>query len=399
MSEYKKKSTWLVINLDYVLKNYYHEFKCNFNKTLQQSNKTFDWGCYETTLNNCIDTNLILEITNELIKGIKQKIQSLISFAQITDNNCVILIHQEYDTIELNNWRNLISNDFNFNHLINDTNTNFNFKTLNQLVEEGSLLINYLQEKYVYITSKNNYINDVIAIVTKTIEKKNNYNCITIISNDSDVYQLLNDRITVLNIYCDEDTTRILSSSEVNLWYHIINGYKNLNISPIMFKTSQIYDFIKETNNYHPIIKNENSDFRQLNKREVYYVLHHLTDFKKFIENTPDFILNQQHIINQKLLDFNTIPDELYESIKNTFLSILQNKIYIASTNKNSYNNGYIQSIQQIKHNQLNCEKNNKFSDKLKKKNEIRNEIINIKATIKKTNNVFSILTVDGDSE
>ncbi len=49
MSEYKKKSTWLVINLDYVLKNYYHEFKYNFNKTLQQSKQTFNWCEYETS--------------------------------------------------------------------------------------------------------------------------------------------------------------------------------------------------------------------------------------------------------------------------------------------------------------------------------------------------------------
>ncbi len=374
MSEYKKKSTWLVINLDYVLKNYYHEFKYNFNKTLQQSKQTFDWCEYETSSDQSSNINL----TDELIKGIKQKIQSLISFAQITDNNCVVLIHEQYDTIEIDNWRNAIMNTFKINH------TN-HFKRLNQLLEKDSILIKYFQENYVYITTKNVYINDVIAIVTKTIEKKPNYNHIIIISNDSDVYQLLNDRINILNIYCDEDTTRILSSSEVNLWYHIINGYKNLNISSIMFKTSKIYDFIKETNNYHPLKKNELSEFRGLNKREIYYVLHNLTDFKKFIEKNPDFILNNQHIINQKLLDFNNIPDELYECIKKLLLDILQKKLYISS-NKN-----HLKIIQN----------NEKKTSEIRPrtKDEINQIKEKIKEKIKKSNNFFSVLTIDDNSE
>ncbi len=374
MSEYKKKSTWLVINLDYVLKNYYHEFKYNFNKTLQQSKQTFDWCEYETSSDQSSNINL----TDELIKGIKQKIQSLISFAQITDNNCVVLIHEQYDTIEIDNWRNAIMNTFKINH------TN-HFKRLNQLLEKDSILIEYFQENYVYITTKNVYINDVIAIVTKTIEKKPNYNHIIIISNDSDVYQLLNDRINILNIYCDEDTTRILSSSEVNLWYHIINGYKNLNISSIMFKTSKIYDFIKETNNYHPLKKNELSEFRGLNKREIYYVLHNLTDFKKFIEKNPDFILNNQHIINQKLLDFNNIPDELYECIKKLLLDILQKKLYISS-NKN-----HLKIIQN----------NEKKTSEIRPrtKDEINQIKEKIKEKIKKSNNFFSVLTIDDNSE
>jgi hypothetical protein len=423
MSEYKKKINWLVINLDYVLKNYYYEFKCNFNKTLHQENKKFDWGYYETgkvsprpdetgkVSPRPDETDLILKITDELINGIKNKIQSLISFAQITDNNCVILIHEQYD-IDFINWRNLFSNDFKFNHSNNETSNNlYHVKRLNQLLEHDSLLIQYLEENYVYMTTKNVYINDMIAIITKTIEKKHSYNHVIIISNDSAVYQLLNDRINILNIYCDEDATRILSSSEVNLWYHIINGYKNLNISPIMFKASQIYDFIKETNNYHPIIKNETSEFRELNKREIYYVLHNLTDFKKFIETKPDFISNNQHIANQKLLDFNNIPDELHESIKKILSDILQKKQYISTTNKKVYNNcnntkiqPSIQSTIQTSI-QSTIENNHLDSEKIKKMKKIKKSETGarikseIKEKLKKSNNFFSVLTIEDNSE
>jgi hypothetical protein len=238
----------------------------------------------------------------------------------------------------------------------------------------------------------------MISIIIKAIDKTFNYNSITIISNDYVIYQLISDRIHILNVYGEEDTTRMLSSSEVNLWYHIINGYKNYNIPPIMFKTSLIYDFIKETNNYHPINKIETLDFRQLNKRELYYVLHHLNDFKKFILNTSDFILNNQYIINKQILDFNNIPLEIYESIKKLFLDISYKKTlsYVSHNNTNTFNEQDQPYNQPYNHP---YNENNSHDIKKKQSKNINNrlkkdDINSLKLAIKKSNNLFSALTI-----
>jgi hypothetical protein len=404
MSEYKnklyrKKTSWLVINLDYILKNYYYEFKNNFIKKLLEPNKYninhFDWYKYENDLNfiDIQNDKLILEITNELIADIIKKIQNLVIFHKIQNNN-VVFIHEQKDTLEINNWRTEIWSNFRYYNCNNELNDSIsNIKIIDTLLDYDSILFNYLEHNYIYITEKNIQANDMISIIIKAIDKTFNYNSITIISNDYVIYQLISDRIHILNVYGEEDTTRMLSSSEVNLWYHIINGYKNYNIPPIMFKASLIYDFIKETNNYHPINKIETLDFRQLNKRELYYVLHHLNDFKKFILNTSDFILNNQYIINKQILDFNNIPLEIYESIKKLFLDIS----YLKVSSSFYYNNTNSLNIFNKQMTENNHDINKKQSKNINNKK--KDDIQYLKLAIKKSNNLFSALTIYDSDE
>jgi hypothetical protein len=141
------------------------------------------------------------------------------------------------------------------------------------------------------------------------------------------------------------------------------------------------YLFIKETNNYHPINKIESLEFRELNKRELYYMLHHLNDFKRFLEKNPNFVLNEQYIINKKLLDFNNIPLNIFESISKLFKNNFKKK---SSSYKNS--NNYLNE----KTNSNFCHNKSLQNDKLLKKD----EIASLKLTIKKTNNMFSALCI-----
>jgi hypothetical protein len=400
MSEYYKtrlhvkKTSWLVINLDYILKNYYLEFKNTFLHNKHNINN-FEWTKYEMNDVDFDGDKFPLEITNDLIKEIKQKILLLIEYNKITVNNHVILIHEQPYTLDtqnqnqtqtqtpIQNWRNEVYSDFNYkdsNHL---------FKSIDKLLENSSELVTFFRESnFIYITERNIPVNDMIAIITKNIEKSYNYNNIIIISDSYDIYQLVSDKIHILNIHCEEDVTRILSSGEVNLWYHIINGHKKNGIPALLFKTNMIYDFIKETNNYHPINKPESIEFRELNKRELYYVLHHLNDFKKFIENTPEFVLNKQHIINRQIIDFNNIPTNIIETINKIFIEMSKKISYQSDNPHNLHNlhnphNPHIHHIPDNHHNEI---------KKLKPSN-------NHPKLLKKSNNIFSALTIyDSDN-
>ena len=110
-------------------------------------------------------------------------------------------------------------------------------------------------------------------------------------------------------------------------------------------------------------------------------MLHHLNDFKRFLEKNPNFVLNEQYIINKKLLDFNNIPLNIFESISKLFKNNFKKK---SSSYKNS--NNYLNE----KTNSNFCHNKSLQNDKLLKKD----EIASLKLTIKKTNNMFSALCI-----
>jgi hypothetical protein len=222
----------------------------------------------------------------------------------------------------------------------------------------------------------------------KFIENEFPNDSITIISQDSDFYQLINDKISVLNINGEEETSRILSSDEINLWFKIINGQKSNNVPPIKFKIEFLKEFLgndydNESNNDfseqdkkfdNPSEENEN--FRELTKKELYIVLHNLSNFKSAIENNSSVIENNQLNINKEIIDFNYIPQKIASEIINSFWTEYNNLL--------ASNEHVINMSLPVKISENTSESNDKHNPtKEKKKDKI------------KSNNIFSLLEVE----
>ncbi len=246
--------------------------------------------------------------------------------------------------------------------------------------------------QYIYINNDTVEFIDIIAIITKYIEYNYTGDKITIISSDSDFYQLINDNVSVLNMNGEEDVSRILSSGDVNLWFKIIKGVKNISL-PVQFNISFINYFIKRTDEQKwtninindqeyqnsIVIDNTNLDnYRELNKQELYYFLHNLNIFKKILLEHPNYILNEQHIINKQLIDFNNIPYNHIDIIEKEFINLYK-KNYNKMNDKTKTNKNHIN------------EKNNKMNNNIG--NNIGNNTNNIKNI--NNNNRFAGLEID----
>jgi hypothetical protein len=291
-----KPSSWMIIDLDHVfrrhyigLKNYY--IKNNSDKYTEQ----YDWVS---------NFNFI----NELSKQIKNKITNLVAVNKYIQPNHVILTNEliQPDNLECG-WRKNIFPDWN--------------KKINQSDHVwGNIYDTYFKKfinerGYIYFQYQNTETNDIIATVVKIIENEFTCDYITIISQDSDFYQLINDKITVLNINGEEETSRILPSGEINLWYKIINGQQSNNVPSLKFNYNFIKKFLKD--DYDDNL--ETSLYRELTKKELYLVLHNLNDFKNLIEESQDTVENNQLYINQKIIDFNFIPSKIANDIAKSF--------------------------------------------------------------------------------
>lgn len=55
------------------------------------------------------------------------------------------------------------------------------------------------------------------------------------------------------------------------------------------------------------------------NKKELYLFLHNLDILENMLLKYPTVVLNQQHLINQELIDFNKIPINIVNKIKSDF--------------------------------------------------------------------------------
>ena len=53
-------------------------------------------------------------------------------------------------------------------------------------------------------------------------------------------------QIIVLNINGEEETSRILPSGEINLWFRIINGHRNNHVPSLKFKVENLKDFLED---------------------------------------------------------------------------------------------------------------------------------------------------------
>lgn len=145
---------------------------------------------------------------------------------------------------------------------------------LNESIKEcyniiDTYIINFFNS-YDFIYYNNNTYNntDVIAIISNII-LNNNIDIIKIISNNKILYQLISDKILILNMYGKEDTLHILSSGKINLWYNIINGLD----TKLQFNINFISYFL--SSNKNDLDWNNNNDleleYRCLTKKNYIY--------------------------------------------------------------------------------------------------------------------------------
>ena len=322
---HNQQSEWMIIDVYNIFTKQYNNMKNKYNNNSNKNSNNNSNKIDE------FDDDLIIE----LYDNIKNKIINLMK--NKNSNFYVVLVN---DNIINNGWRDSILSNYS---------EKFTFKYYESRKRQlwGYLFDYYLssfikENKYMYISNYTVEFIDIVAILTKYIEYNYSGDKITIISSDSDFYQLINDNVSVLNMNGDEDVSRILSSGEVNLWFKIIKGVRNIS-SPVLFNISFINYFL-QTNDDHKlmnaenyrenIIINDNPDnFRELNKQELYYFLHNLNIFKKILLDNTNYILNNQHIINKKLIDFNNIPIEFIDIIEDEFINIFK-KNYKNNINK-----------------------------------------------------------------
>jgi hypothetical protein len=315
-----KSSSWIIIDLDHIfrrhyigLKNYY--IKNGFIDDLKNKDKS-EIENYPWHINN--------EFILELSKQIKNKITNLVTINKYVLNNHVILTN---NMIESKNndwiWRASICPDWikkynqEFYRYRNDPIWKIMFDlTLNKF---------FLERGYIHFCHPDTEVDDIIAIIVKLLEQTFPDDLITIISQNSDFYQLINDKIIVLNINGEEDTSRILPSGEINLWFKIMNGQRSNYIPSLKFNNEFLKDFLKddydEDFDNDKLIKSEDVEtvYRELTKKELYVVLHKLKLFQASLDTINDVVKDNQLIINQQIIDFNYIPKNIVTSIKKKF--------------------------------------------------------------------------------
>ena len=154
------------------------------------------------------------------------------------------------------------------------------------------------------ISCNNAEADDVVATITKYLMENTNSN-VTIIANDNDYLQLLNDRVKLSNIKLKY---KEIENNHEELWTKILVGDISDNIQPCYIKRDIINDSKKYKNN---IIKCTKRNISKLVKNE---------EFLTKILNDPDLIENRQHLTNRQLIDFNFIPENIKDEIIKNFI-------------------------------------------------------------------------------
>ena len=126
---------------------------------------------------------------------------------------------------------------------------------------------------------------DVIAVLANKLYNQDKSRLIVIISNDNDYLQLVNDKTLIWSLQNKLLNSKVETTSQEMLMRKILRGDEGDNIPSIVGNMSE--------KDITELIQNRDKFESWLNT----------TDKRKLFEN------------NQKLIDFNFIPDEIRESI------------------------------------------------------------------------------------
>lgn len=204
----------------------------------------------------------------------------IIALAKVSWNNVYLV----KDCIRENIWR----NDFicNYKGTRDDKLDTFNKDIFKYTY---STLIPSLQAKYNFniVSHERLEADDIIALIKMDIRKNNNHVIITIITNDNDYIQLVDNNTIIKNLQGKELKTRINVSPELYLKIKCISGDKSDNIAAIKSKIG-----IKTAEKLACDINN----------------------FDAFCKKNPEAF--ERYKLNKLLIDFNDIPYELSNCFK-----------------------------------------------------------------------------------
>lgn len=157
------------------------------------------------------------------------------------------------------------------------------------------VLIPELQAKYNFNIENHERLeaDDVIALMTQEIRKNNSETKITIITNDNDYIQLIDDNTIVKNLQGKELKTRINVTPELYLKIKIISGDKSDNIPSIMKKVG-----IKTS---EKLASDDDT-------------------FNSFCIKNPCAL--EQYKLNKLLIDFNQIPKQISDCFRERIIII-----------------------------------------------------------------------------
>lgn len=147
---------------------------------------------------------------------------------------------------------------------------------------------------------------DVIAILTKYILKNTDSN-VTIIANDNDYLQLLNERVKFCNLKLKY---KEIENNRIELLTKILVGDVSDNIKPCYIKKRLVFK------------NNKDESFVKCSKKNISNIVNNVEFIEKLFNTESDLIKDKQHIKNQRLIDFNFIPENIINNVESMIKNI-----------------------------------------------------------------------------
>lgn len=179
------------------------------------------------------------------------------------------------DDLKSNLWRTKIYNDYKKGRVSDNLIYQFfnmSYKLLiPEFINKGSHMI--------YVPECES--DDIMAILVKNIINKTRSNII-LISNDNDFLQLINEKVNIINLSGQNLNKKIKYSPDIDLKIKIMLGDKSDNIRPVM---------------------------KRLSHKKAFNILENEEHFKDLVLDNKE--INDQYNLNQKLIDFSQIPENI----------------------------------------------------------------------------------------
>ena len=310
----KKSFTWLVIDLDHIFRRHYIGLQNHYQKT--EPTKYHQGYSWED------DSKFIVELRSQ----IQNKVKKLISQLRINPRRVVLTTDDIQSTTTDWIWRADVWPDWSLKF----NNEFYSYRqgpVWNKVFSEG-LTRFFTKEGYTYFTYPDFEADDVIAVVVQSILQRNPRDQVNIITQDADFYQLISENVNVLNLDGEEDLSRCFKTGKANLWFGIIGGRMSNKVPGLRFEKEKFKKFLGD--NYDKDLEELNEEdtdkYRRLYRQEQYYCIENLDNFLEWIETTPNLIEKDQHLINQRVMDFSEIPLKHVQRISKYFWNEYEGK-------------------------------------------------------------------------
>ena len=276
---------YLLVDLSFACFNKYYSTK----KYYSLAKKEIDFSKYEHVKD-------IPGFIDQFKKGFIKDIENLKKKLKLNWEN----IYFAKDCPRKEIWRNEIYSEYKSTRDEMHKKQNFNggdifIYTYNVLLPE--LIKEHNCKLFAYANAE---ADDVIAITTKYILKNTNSN-ITIVANDNDYLQLLNDRVKFCNL---KMKYKSIDNNKKELFTKILIGDVSDNIKPCYIKKHIVYK------------NNKDESFVKCSKKNILNIINNEEFLEKLFDTNSNFIKDEQHKKNRILIDFNCIPINIINNVE-----------------------------------------------------------------------------------